>query len=128
MDELQLDVAEYTDLDHWRWRLTDADGAFLADYLVALNRADPLYQAFVDLYPYLRYYTVPDRQLEHEAELLAEMSRWIGTQIWGTVGEKLVAAAPVTVHVRLAAAMAGLAYRPFESGIVRGGMRACGAG
>ncbi len=47
------------------------------------------------------------------------MGRWIGTQIWGPMGEKLVAAALVTVHVRLAAAMAGLAYRPFELGHVQ---------
>jgi hypothetical protein len=30
MDELQLDMAEYTDLDHWRWRLTDAGGGAVA--------------------------------------------------------------------------------------------------
>jgi hypothetical protein len=120
MDELQLEVAEYTDIDYWRWRLTDAGGAFLADHPVALDRADPRYQAFVDLYPYLRYYAVPDRQLEHEAELLAEVGQWIGTQVWGQVGEKMVAAAPVTVHVRLPAALAGLAYRPLELGHIRG--------
>jgi CHAT domain len=119
MDELQLEVADYTDLDHWRWRLTDAGGAFLADYTVALDRAAPLYQAFVDLYPYLRYYAAPDRQLEHEAELLAEVGHWIGAQVWGPVGEKMLEAAPVTVRVRLPAAMAGLAYRPLELGYVQ---------
>jgi hypothetical protein len=83
MDELQLEVAEYTDLDHWRWRLTDAGGAFLADHAVALDRTDSLYQAFVDLYPYLRYYAVPDRLPERDGELLAEVGRWIGVQVWG---------------------------------------------
>jgi hypothetical protein len=36
---LRLEIAEFTDANHWRWRLTDADGAFLADHAVVL---DPL--------------------------------------------------------------------------------------
>ena len=33
---LRLEVVDFTDADHWRWRLTDANGAFLADHEVAL--------------------------------------------------------------------------------------------
>jgi len=36
---LCLEVAEFSDANHWRWRLTDEGGAFLADHTVAL---DPL--------------------------------------------------------------------------------------
>jgi hypothetical protein len=49
MDELQLEVAEFRDLDHWRWRLTDAGGAFLAGHLaraVAACEGEAELQAF----------------------------------------------------------------------------------
>jgi hypothetical protein len=100
--------------------LTDVGGAFLADHAVTVDRTDRFYQAFVDLYPYLRYYAVPDRPLDHEAELLADVGQWIGEQVWGPVGEKQVAAAPVTVHGHLPTAIAGLGYRPLDLGDVQG--------
>ena len=68
MDELQLAVTSFTDVTHWRWRLTDTHGAFKADHQVALNQADPAYDAFIDLYRYLCYHTTPDRRLENEAD------------------------------------------------------------
>ena len=42
---LRLEIAEFKDADHWRWRLTDAGGAFLADHAVALDQNEPQYQA-----------------------------------------------------------------------------------
>jgi hypothetical protein len=62
MDELWLEVTSFTDIAHWRWRLTDTHGAFKADHQVALNQADPAYDAFTNLYDYLRYHAAPDRR------------------------------------------------------------------
>jgi len=51
-DALCLEVASFSDPDHWRWRLTDARGKFLADHEVALDRAEAEYGAFMDLDSY----------------------------------------------------------------------------
>ena len=40
---LRLEIYEYKDADRWRWRLTDTQGAFLADHAVALDRSEPKY-------------------------------------------------------------------------------------
>lgn len=120
MNELQLEVTEFTDTDHWRWRLTDAHGAFKADHQVALNRADPEYEAFADLYVYLRYHAAPHRRLEHEAEIIDRLGRCIGERVLGPVGVRIVEHAPVTVRVRLPAQAVGLMYRPLELGHVDG--------
>jgi hypothetical protein len=120
MDELRLEVTSFTDIAHWRWRLTDTHGTFQADHQVALNQADPAYDTFTDLYGYLRYHAAPDRLLEHEAEIVAWLGRWIGEQVLGPVGAAIVEYAPVTVRVGLPAAAAGLFYRPFELGYVNG--------
>jgi len=108
MDELQLAVTSFTDVTHWRWRLTDTHGAFKADHQVALNQADPAYNAFTDLYGYLRYYAAPDRRLENETEIVAWLGRWIGEQVLGPIGAALVEHAPVTVRVHPPKQAAGL--------------------
>src|SRR5437899_1743617 len=108
MDELWLEVTAFTDTEHWRWRLTDTHGAFKADHQVALNRADPEYDAFTDLYTHLRYHAAPDRRLEHEAEIIDRLGRWISAQVLGPIGARLVEQASVTVRVRLPAEAAGL--------------------
>src|SRR5262245_34938679 len=120
MDELRLEVTSFTDVAHWRWRLTDAHGAFKADHEVALNQTDSAYDAFSDLYGYLRYHAAPDRLLEHEAEIVAWLGRWIGAQVLGPVGAAIVEHAPVTVRVCLPEEATGLLYRPFELGYING--------
>jgi hypothetical protein len=95
MDELQLEVTAFTDIAHWRWRLTDVHGAFKADHQVALNQSDPAYDAFTNLYDYLRYHAAPDRRLEREVEIIAWLGRWIGEQELGPVGAAIVEHAPV---------------------------------
>jgi hypothetical protein len=56
---LRLEIAEFTDANHWRLRLTDVDGAFLADHPVELDPAEPKYQALFDLPAYLRRFSAP---------------------------------------------------------------------
>lgn len=120
MNELRLEVTEFTDVDHWRWRLTDTHGAFKADHQVALNRADPDYEAFADPYCYISYHAAPDRRLEHEAEIIDRLGHWIGEQVLGPVGARIVEFAPVTVRVLLSDGSVGLMYRPLELGHANG--------
>ncbi|MGH8060102.1 MAG: hypothetical protein ACREOH_23175, partial [Candidatus Entotheonellia bacterium] len=65
MNELRLEVTEFTDVDHWRWRLTDTHGAFKADHQVAMNQADPDYEASEVILRGVVLYEV----WEHEAEV-----------------------------------------------------------
>src|ERR1700730_15382514 len=80
---LRLEIAEFTDANHWRWRLTDADGSFLAAHAVVLDPTDPNYQALFDLPSYLRHYAAPDRRDEDERRLLQEVGVWIGRTVLG---------------------------------------------
>jgi hypothetical protein len=70
---LRLEISEFMDANHWRWRLTDAAGAFLADHAVELDPADPKYQALFDLPAYLRHYSAPDKRDSDERRLLGEV-------------------------------------------------------
>src|ERR1035437_586845 len=66
---LNLAVADYTDAQHWYWRLTDADGQFLADQEVNLNPSDAEYEGFLDLPSYLAIHAAPDRRRGGAARL-----------------------------------------------------------
>ena len=99
---MRLEVAEFGDADHWRFVLKDAGGAFLADHLAALDRADPHYAALVDLPAYLRLHSAPDTRAADEQRLLAEVGRWIGNQVLGrSLAEKLLSRARPSVVVRV---------------------------
>lgn len=119
MNELCLELTDFVDKDHWRWVLTDTRG-FMDDHQVALDPKDPEYEAFNDLYSYLQWHTIPDRRLESEAEIVDRVGRWIGAKLFGPLGDKIVASAPVTVRVRLASHADALLYRPLELGFSNG--------
>src|SRR5438552_12864360 len=85
-DALRLEVAEFADPNRWRWRLTTAQGAFLADHQVALDPADQLYQAFVDLHVYLDQHADPEKWPGDEERLVFEAGAWIGERVLGPVG------------------------------------------
>jgi CHAT domain len=115
VDALRLEVADLADADHWRWLLTDPDGAFLADHQVALDRDDPEYVAFADLAGYLRRWAEPDRRVASEAELVARVGSWIGRKVLGpAIGRALVEVGPVAVRVVLPLDADFLLYRPLE--------------
>ena len=67
---MRLEVLDFEGPTRWRFRLTDPGGAFLADQLVELDHGEWQFEAFTDLRRYLRWNAVPDRRLEHEAELV----------------------------------------------------------
>ncbi|MGH8904948.1 MAG: CHAT domain-containing protein [Egibacteraceae bacterium] len=120
MELVDLDVLDYTGQTRWRWRLTEPGGAFVADHTVCLDERTAEYEAFADLYRYLRWNAAPDRRRDSETEILAWLGRWIGEEVLSKVGPAIVARAPVTVRVRLPAEAAALGCRPLELAWVDG--------
>jgi CHAT domain len=123
VDALRLEVSEFRNLTRWRWLLTDAKGAFIADHEVRLNPAAAEYEAFRDLPGYLRSHVAPDQRAADEARIVGEVGTWIGAAMLGPVGSKLVELArhrPVTVQVIVPAAAAELLLRPLELAYVGG--------
>ena len=85
-------MKDVIDRDHWRWVLSDADGAFLADHAVALDPKEPKYRALLDLPAYLRHYAAPDKRDTDERRLVHEVGAWMGETVLGQdIGEKLLA-------------------------------------
>jgi len=82
-DALALEVVEFADVDHWRWSLKDAHGAFLADHAIRLDRNDPRYRALWDLPGYIRHYSKLDNRDEDERRLLQEIGAWLGETLLG---------------------------------------------
>jgi len=73
----------------WRFRLTDPSGAFLADQSVELDATQWQFEAFTDPHHYLRWNAVPDRRLEHEAELLGAVGEWMAARVLGDIAPVL---------------------------------------
>jgi hypothetical protein len=120
---LRLEVAEFTDANHWRWRLKDADGAFLADHTVALDSTDPRYQALFDLPAYLSHYSAPDTRDADERRLLQEVGAWIGETVLGCgIGEKILGHGfpPIVVRVVVPERAEQLLVMPLEIAHARG--------
>ena len=101
MGLLRLEVRDLEGPLRWRWLLSEeGSGAPLADHRVDLAGAPGEFEAFTDLYRYLRHYAVPDRRTASEAEIAARVGAWAGEVVLGrAVCEAIVAAAPVTVRV-----------------------------
>lgn len=113
--ELRLEVTDYLDANHWRWRLSDSGGKFLADYEVSLNPTAPEYSGFLDLESYLEQYAAPDKWPEDEVRLVNDVGAWIGSQVLGPVGTKILRhGTPVTVRVIIPPEASGLLFRPLE--------------
>src|SRR6266511_5702354 len=115
MGLLQLEVLDFDGPTRWRWRLTQQPGGrFLADHQVDLDPATAQYEAFTDLDGYLRWNAAPDRRLQSEAELIAQVGGWIGERVLGPVGPAILKRRPSTVRLVLPPEAAVLAYRPLE--------------
>ena len=120
MAELTMTVTGYTSPSRWRWELTGPDGRLVADHDVQLDESDWQYEAFNDLYGYLHVHVIPDRRLQSEAEIVAEVAAWAGREVLGQLGDALLEAArtgPVTVRVIVPEkppAARQVAYLPLE--------------
>ena len=95
----RLEIREFHDLTRWRWVLTGFDGTLVADHQVRLDAGSWQFEAFTDLRRYLRWHVAPDRRVEDETRIVAQVGEWIGTQVFGPVGAALVGARPATVRV-----------------------------
>ncbi len=121
---LKLAVTDYVDANRWRWRLTDGDGHFLADQEVKLDPTDFEYAGFLDLPAHLAMNAAQDRRREDESRLVRQVGEWMGRHFYGAIGEKILdAGTPAIVRVQIPTSppeAAGLLYRPWELGYVRG--------
>ena len=77
-DVLKLEVRDYACPARWRWVLTDAAGAFIADHEVRVDERSSQYEAFNDLEYYISSYAAGDRYAEDEARIVAEVGQWLG--------------------------------------------------
>ena len=87
---LQLSVAEFKDADHWRWVLSDNNGAFLADHSVTLDRSDAHYPGFLNLDSYVYQHADRQKWPDDDIRILDEVGAWMGTQVLGSIGETIV--------------------------------------
>lgn len=119
MAELTLIASDYESPRRWRWVLEAGDHV-LASHDVRIDDRDWQFGAFSDLHGYLRLHAAPDRRLDHEAEILAQVGSWAGETIFGGIRTALLAAAeadPVTVSVVVPVGSAGarrIAYMPLQ--------------
>ncbi len=112
--EFRLEVREFQDLTRWRWALTGAGGALIADHEVRLDRGCWQYEAFGDLLGYLSWHAAPDQRAQDEARIVAGLGAWIGTDVLGPVAGKLAAARQATVRVVVPEEARWLLFRPLE--------------
>jgi tetratricopeptide (TPR) repeat protein len=124
--EWTMTVADYASPLRWRWVLAGPDGRLVADHDVQLNESDWQYEAYSDLFGYLRVHAVPDQRLQREAEIVAEVAVWAGREVVGQAGNALVEAGsigPVTVRVIVPGeppAARQIAYLPLQLADVAG--------
>jgi hypothetical protein len=80
--------------------LTGPGGKYLADHQVDLAGSGWEFEAFTDLPGYLRWHLAPDRRLEQEADIVAQVGAWAGDRVFGPVGAAMMAQrGPVMVRV-----------------------------
>jgi len=105
---MHLHLCEYQSPSHWRWRLDDAAGNFLADHEARLDPNAPEYRGLTDLPGYLNHYGGADEAIRPHAELLEELGAWLGEQVFDGLLEAMrqhqtFPATPIHVHLPPAA-------------------------
>ena len=113
---LRLTVSEFTDRTQWRWTLSDAGGAFIADQQVRLNQGDWEYEAAEDLPKYISWHASPDeRYAEDEARIVGDVGGWLGAEAFGDgIMAPLVQRRPATLQVTLPPGAEAPAFLPLE--------------
>jgi tetratricopeptide (TPR) repeat protein len=120
-DGLLLEVVDYKDAQRWRWVLKDASGNFLIDQEVNLDLQDPNTTAILDLQSHLDRHSSPDDRMAEQKRLIDELSRWIGSKVFGEVAESLSKLrTPVTVRVVFPPEARAVAHLPLELAEVGG--------
>jgi hypothetical protein len=78
---LRPEVRDYTGPAHWRWVLTVAARAFIADHEVRADERSLQCKAFNDLEYCISSFASVDRYAEDEARIMAEVGQWLGSEI-----------------------------------------------
>jgi len=120
MGEFRLEAQEFQGLTRWRWVLTGSDGSFVADHEVRLDAGCWQFKAFSDLWDYLQWGAAPDRRIEDEARIVADVGAWIGEHVLGQVGAAVATASPATVRVIAPGDAESLLFLPLELAHVGG--------
>jgi tetratricopeptide (TPR) repeat protein len=124
MRTLRLETADFIDDTRFRWRLSEPGGKFLADHQVALDANAAEYPGYVDLHGYVRWNSVPESTAKDEQALVSRIARWVRLEVWGSVGDAILAAAgnePVVIQVSVPKDAEVLLFRPFELGLLLDG-------
>ncbi|MGW6456007.1 hypothetical protein ACWF94_08770 [Streptomyces sp. NPDC055078] len=100
----------------WRWVLTSASGRVLGDHQVSLDTDGAEYEAFRDLRSYLRRQRLPHDPVGSETEAVRRLGTWIGSEVFGRLGEQLSG----TVRVVVPREAEFLLSRPLELARVNG--------
>jgi hypothetical protein len=113
---LLLEAVEVTGPLTWRWLLSvEETGNPLADHSVRLDSSGQDLSQFSDLYGYERTYAAPDRRIEDGTRFTRLAGEWAGRELLGeSVGAAILAEAPVTVKVRVPAAVERVLLWPLE--------------
>jgi AAA ATPase-like protein/CHAT domain-containing protein len=118
--ELTLTIAEYDGPARWRWTLADAGGAVIGDHTVIVDPGCWQFRALTGLDDYLRWHAAPDDPFPSQARIVADVGRWAGEQLFGSIGPELTARSPVTVRVVVPHQARAVAFLPLESAVVAG--------
>lgn len=112
MLQLFLDIIGFHDPTRWTWRLTEPEGAFVADHEVSLDPTAFEYSGFVDPAAFLL--NPAAAAPGPKVTMVERVGRWIGEHVLGPTGPAMVARAPVSVHVRVPVGAEALLHRPLE--------------
>jgi len=104
---LLLEAVDVAGPWRWRWLLRDEEtGNPVADHQVHLDPVSDEVARFRDLYGYVHSYAAPDRRTEDGKRFVTDAGKWAGRGLLGeAVGAAVVAEAPVTVRVKVPAAL-----------------------
>jgi hypothetical protein len=113
---LLLEAMDVAGASRWRWLLSDEEtGNPVADHMVDLDLASVEVGRFADLHGYVDSYAAPDRRARDEARFVAAAGEWAGRELLGpAIGAAIVAASPVTVRVKVPAALDAVLLWPLE--------------
>jgi tetratricopeptide (TPR) repeat protein len=118
---LRLEALEVTGPVQWRWLLSDeSSGRALVDHRVRIDQDTWEYEAFTDVYRYLYWNAAPDRRAVSEADILARLGAWIGSEVLGERIGHMIAQAATTVRVVVPAEAEFLSFLPLELARIEG--------
>ncbi len=114
---LTLKISDFRDPDHWAWTLHDAAGALIANHTVNFDTGDERHGGWIDLDRYTARpgTAAPRRWTAAETGRLAAFGDWLGDQLFGPAGNKILAQAPAVVRVVVPDSAAALMFRPLEA-------------